>query len=33
MSDEQGERFHQEMKTMQTRYQERWDASMMADYC
>ena len=33
MSDEQGERFHQEMKEMETRYQGRWDAVMMADYC
>ena len=33
MSDEQGERFHQEIKEMETRYQGRWDAAMMADYC
>ena len=33
MSDEQGERFHQEIKTMETRYQGRWDAAMVADYC
>lgn len=33
MSDEQGERFHQEMKEMENRYQGRWDAVMMADYC
>ncbi|ESO04311.1 hypothetical protein HELRODRAFT_172670 [Helobdella robusta] len=33
MSDEQGERFHQEMKEMETRYQGRWNAVMMADYC
>ena len=33
MSDEQGERFHQDMKEMETRYQGRWDAVMMADYC
>jgi len=32
-SDEQGERFHQHMKEMETRYQGRWDAVMMADYC
>ncbi|ESN97976.1 hypothetical protein HELRODRAFT_177647 [Helobdella robusta] len=33
MSDEQGEKFHQEMKEMETRYQGRWNAVMMADYC
>ena len=33
MSEEQGERFHQDIKTMETRYQGRWDYSMMADYC
>ncbi|KAK5650493.1 hypothetical protein RI129_001522 [Pyrocoelia pectoralis] len=33
MSDEQGERFHQEMKEIENRYQGRWDAVMMADYC
>ena len=33
MSDEQGERFHQDLKEMETRYQGRWDAVMMADYC
>ncbi|ESO07053.1 hypothetical protein HELRODRAFT_184669 [Helobdella robusta] len=33
MSDEQGERFHQEIKEMETRYQGRWNAVMMADYC
>ncbi|ESO09676.1 hypothetical protein HELRODRAFT_184572 [Helobdella robusta] len=33
MSDEQGERFHQEMKEMETKYQGRWNAVMMADYC
>ena len=32
-SDEQGERFHQDIKVMETRYQARWDANMMADYC
>ena len=32
MSDEQGERFHQDLKEMETRYQGRWDAVMMADY-
>ena len=33
LSEEQGERFHQDMKTMEARYQGRWDAHMMADYC
>ena len=33
MSDKQGERFHQDLKEMETRYQDRWDTVMMADYC
>ena len=33
MSDEQRERFHQDLKEMETRYQGRWDTVMMADYC
>ena len=33
VSDEQGERFHQDFKTMEERYQGRWDKRMMADYC
>ena len=33
MSEEQGERFHQEIKTMEKRYQRRWNTNMMADYC
>lgn len=32
-SEEQGERFHQDIKTMEDRYQGRWDTKMMADYC
>ena len=32
-SDEQGERFHQDFKEKETRYQGRWDARMMVDYC
>jgi hypothetical protein len=32
-SEEQGERFHQDIKTMEERYQGLWDAHMMADYC
>jgi hypothetical protein len=33
LSEEEGDRFHQDMKTMKARYQERWDAHMMPDYC
>jgi len=33
VSDEQGERFHQEIKLMEERYQGQWDKRMMADYC
>ena len=33
MSDEQGGRFHQDIKDMETRCQGSWDAVMMADYC
>lgn len=33
MSDEQGERFHQDILCMEKRYQGRWDPSMMGDFC
>lgn len=33
VSEEQGERFHQDIKEMERRYQGRWDAKMLADYC
>ena len=33
VSDEQGERFHQDISTMEERYRGRWDTTMMADYC
>ena len=33
VSDEQGERFHQDLMTMEHRYQGRWDSNMMAVYC
>ena len=33
LSDEQGERFHQDVKEMDERYQGRWDAVMLANYC
>lgn len=32
-SEEQGERFHQDIQVMETRYQGRWDVNMMADFC
>lgn len=32
-SEEQGERFHQDIKVMEQRYQGKWNATMMADYC
>lgn len=32
-SEEQGERFHQDIKEIERRYQGRWDVNMMADYC
>lgn len=33
VSDEHGERFHQEMMVMESRYQGRFDPRMMGDYC
>ena len=33
VSDEQGEQFHQELRTMEDRYRGCWDTHMMADYC
>ena len=33
VSDEQGERFHQDIKVMEDKYQGRWDIHMMVDYC
>jgi hypothetical protein len=33
VSEEQGERFHQDVKDVERRYQGRWDVNMMADYC
>ena len=32
-SEKHGERFHQDIKSIETRCQSRWDVSMMADYC
>ena len=31
-SEEEGERFHQDVKVMGTRYQERWDINMIFQY-
>lgn len=33
ISEEQRERFHQDIKEMERRYQGRWDTKMLADYC
>jgi len=33
VSDEHGERFHQDIVTMETRYQGKYNPNMMGDYC
>ena len=33
VSDEHGERFHQDISVMERRYQGRWNEAMLADYC
>lgn len=33
VSEEQGERFHHDIKEMKRRYQGRWNVNMMGDYC
>jgi hypothetical protein len=33
VSDEHGERFHQDIYNMVKRYQGKWSLSMLADYC
>ena len=33
VSEEQEERFHQDIKTMGERCQRRWDSHIIADYC
>ncbi|GBM74165.1 hypothetical protein AVEN_188166-1 [Araneus ventricosus] len=33
VSEEQGERFHQDIKEMDRQYQGKWNVSMIADYC
>jgi hypothetical protein len=32
VSEEHGERFHQDIEAIEKRYQGRWDAAMMGDY-
>ena len=32
-SEEQGERFHQDISCMEERYQGRWDVNMLSNYC
>lgn len=33
LSEEQGERFHQDIKVMEERFQGHWNTHMLADYC
>ena len=33
LSEEQGERFHQDIHVMEERYQGRWYVNVLADYC
>ena len=33
VSDEHGERFHQDISTVEKRYQGKWNPAMLADYC
>ncbi|GBM56940.1 hypothetical protein AVEN_82431-1 [Araneus ventricosus] len=33
VSEEEGERFHQDIKEMKRRYQRKWNLSMIAEYC
>lgn len=33
VSDEHGERFHQDIQNMEKRYQGKWTSAMLADYC
>jgi hypothetical protein len=33
VSDEHGERFHQDISNMKKRYQGKWSLSMLTDYC
>jgi len=33
VSDENGERFHQDISQMEKRYSSKWNPNMLADYC
>ena len=33
LSEEKGERMHQDLRVMEKRYQGFWDTNMMSDYC
>jgi hypothetical protein len=33
VSNEHGERFHQEISLMEHRYKGKWSATMLGDYC
>lgn len=33
VSDENGERFHQDIAAMETGYQDNWNPSMLENYC
>ena len=33
LNEEQGKRFHQDIKIMEKRYQGRWNVNMIVDYC
>ena len=33
LSEEQGERFHQDIRVMEERYQGRWDATIIVGVC
>jgi len=33
LSDEHGERFHQDISTMENRHKGKWSPAMLADYC
>ncbi|KDR12837.1 hypothetical protein L798_13260, partial [Zootermopsis nevadensis] len=33
VSDEHGERFHQDISAMEQKYKSKWSAAMLVDYC
>ena len=33
VSEEEGERFHEDIKEMEQRYQSRWNINMIEEYC